>query len=73
MSESGPDSDTKSVSEQPNYVGSHSGSVKSGDFGRVNLRACCSLNDNEKYFLLKCHFLFRTYLTISLFFNVFSE
>ena len=36
-----------------NYVGSHSGSVKSGDLGRVvNLRACCSLNDNEKYFLI---------------------
>ena len=45
-----------------NYVG-HSGSVKSGDFGRVvNLRACCSL---KKYFLLKCHFCSRTYVTIS--------
>ena len=47
-------------------LGSHSGSVKSGDFGRVvNLTACCSLNDNEKYFLLKCHFCSRTYVTIS--------
>ena len=58
-------------------LGSHSGSVKSGDFDRVvNLRACCSLNDNEKYFLLKCHFCSRTlrnYKFPPLFFNVFSE
>ena len=42
-------------------LGSLSGSVKSGDFGRVvNLRACYSLSDDEKYFLLKNHFCSRT-------------
>ena len=55
MSESGPVSYTESVSEQPNCASSHSDCVKCGDFGRV--RACCSLNDDEKYFLLKNHFV----------------
>ena len=31
-------------------LGNYSDSVKSVDFGRVvNLRACCSLNDDEKW------------------------